>query len=1064
MILLDCCFSGAFTARHRFQGGVRQEPRRGKRERGTFYLTSSTHMKASKAEDPERPSLFTQVLLDGLRGAAASTSEDGWITTSELSRYAFTEMARLRQHTPVESSEGVTEPIRLVAAPGSEAAVRQGPAVVTTPADDAPFDADQWRRLISYYTSCMQRSTALQAFVDPKDTRRYVAVPPGPEVVYSGEGPVSLSGSAAALADRARDEGRGLLYGYPVVPLRPGRGKPVHLGPLLICDVNVSPDHVLHASFPPRPSPALIDLLQLSEVEADELVQRVEQVFVPGQPASLAAVVSLLMATFDLEPLADLEPAALVGRILPAPIDRVQNAGMLYSVDVADAPERQLIEDVQAMVKNPGAIAATALGRLAAMPAEAEEDPPPVLTVAMSPVNEAQEEVIRSAMSRPMTVAQGPPGTGKSQLVTALLTTATASGQSVLIGSTSNQAVNSVVERVAELIGPGLVLRTGNKEHRQQEPEHLAVILRAYPQDLRRVVPDDRTPQSELRLVANEAEGLRRALNDHRLLERDLADLAIARQPETADVVPLPEENAALEQLVQLTDRALASRWFGWWYRWRLRAFGITDRKDVELLSERAVFELRWRERHKSLSTLPEVQKSWRRLNDLVAVERPNLSLDLLKAQIARRVAAQARLLQDRADEMAKPNPRSWAGFPQLLSALPGWAVTALSARSLQPRAGMYDLVIIDEAAQCTVPAILPMLYRAKRALIIGDPRQLPPVVDLNDQDDAVEQAKAGLGAGWLGDRRLIFGRHSAYDAFAAAVGTTYLLDEHYRCHPEIVDVPNREVYQGRLTVLTDPARLAVQADPAVRWHHVTGRFDYGPRGSGRNDLEIAEVIAEVRRLRSVYPDASIGVVTPLTAQQRNLAAALRRAGLEENLLCATIHKFQGSERDIMVISPVGAHGIHERTKGWLVHQTNLWNVAITRARSELVVVGDRSWWSAQRGLLTALANHDGLTAVAADADPEAADRLHAALRTAGLSVRRDVAVSGRVVDLMVSGQNGGIAVVVDDPLGDPDGRKLRKVLALIDILGAHTQVARIPAWRCYAEPEAVAGELALMI
>jgi hypothetical protein len=215
-----------------------------------------------------------------------------------------------------------------------------------------------------------------------------------------------------------------------------------------------------------------------------------------------------------------------------------------------------------------------------------------------------------------------------------------------------------------------------------------------------------------------------------------------------------------------------------------------------------------------------------------------------------------------------------------------------------------------------------------------------------------------------------------------------------------------------------------------------------------------------VAQLRAAYPDASIGVVTPLAAHQRGLAAALRTAGLTDSLLCATIHKFQGSERDIMVISPVGAHGVGDRTRDWLVHQTNLWNVAITRARSQLVVVGDRSWWSGQRGLLSALATGRGLAAAVPDVTAGPADRLHLALRATKLTVQRDAAVSGQVFDLIVRGTNRELAVVVDDPAGNADGRALRKVLARLDIVGGHPPVRRVPAWRCLAEPEQVAAEL----
>ncbi|MBN1171685.1 MAG: AAA family ATPase [Micromonosporaceae bacterium] len=1059
VVLLDCCFSGAFGARHRFRGGLRQEPRRGRRERGTFVLTSSTHLKASKAQGPDQPSVFTKVLLNGLRGGAATVAaDDGWITTHDLSRYAITELARCDQNKPVESSEGVSEPIRLVLEPGSQAPGRPATGAAASPAADAPFDADQWRRVIAYYVNCMQRSAVLQSFIDPRRDRTYVAARAGGEAVLTATAPIQIGGRALALLQRAREDKKELRYGYPVVAVRQGRRRDVRLAPLLICDVTVGDDGVLHPC-PPRPSPALVDHCQLAIVEADELVHQVEQTFVPGDRQALAATVDLLMKTFGLKPMVDLDPAALSGTVQPAPIDRVQNTAVLYIGGATDAPEQQLVEDLRFIAKNPRSVERTALSSLAACPPAGSGEP--VVTVALNQVNEAQEAIIQAAMSRPLTVAQGPPGTGKSQLVTALLATATAAGQSVLVGSTSNQAVDSVADRVTEQVGPGLLVRTGNKERRDQEPKYIADILAAYPPTERQRPPDTRTPMDELRLLAAEAAELRRALDERRLVERDLADLAVERRQAPADAVRLPEDDLALQRLVSLTDRALGSRWFGWWYRWRLRQYGVATREAIAELAERAVFELRWRERGRHLATLPAAEVAWRRLTDLVATERPAHSVTLLHAQIARRVAAGERLLRERADEMAKPKPNTWACLPQLLTVLPGWATTAMSARRLCKDAATYDLVVIDEAAQCTVPQILPMLYRAKRALIIGDPRQLTPVVDLPADEDNAERVRADLSSTWLSTRKLTYTEHSAYDAFATAAGETFLLNEHYRCHPDIIEVPNREVYQGRLTVLTDPARLAAPADPAVRWRDVPGAFRRGTNGSGRNDIEITAVVDEVRQLRAAYPDASIGVVTPLAAHRRALATALRTANLDDNLLCETIHKFQGSERDIMVISPVGAQDIPEKTRDWLVHQTNLWNVAITRAKSQLVVVGDRSWWSSQRGLLTALADGREPDQARPDDQIGPADLLHRALRCRDITVRRDVTVAGHPVDLVASHAGIDVAVVVDDPDGDADGRALRTLLARLDIVHGNMPAHRAPAWQCLVEPERVAATLA---
>ncbi|MFI5931891.1 AAA domain-containing protein [Actinoplanes sp. NPDC051494] len=1055
VVLLDCCFSGSFSARARLSGGMRAEPRRGKHERGTFILTSSTHLEASKVQGPDEPSVFTEVLLDGLRGRAEG-GEDGWLTTSELSRYAMAEMARRRRHHPVESSEGVTEAAKLVRT--VEAGNAADPAVGGGGDDNAAFDADQWRKLLRYYVACLRRSAVLQSFIDPRASNSYVVFPGGPERVFTAAGPVQLPAQIAKLARQASANGKSLIYGYGVTAVKPQPWASPVLAPLLVCDVNVSPDGALHAVFPPRPHLALADARKLSDIETEQLTERVAQVFTPGDPASLVASIELLMNALGLKQVGAMDPAELTGTVRPAPVDGVQNAAILQFTEDAGGPQRALLQDLEDMIKNPTAISGTALGALAEPPADTPGRD--VTVVAPDRLNEAQEEIIAAAMSRRITVAQGPPGTGKSQLVTALLATATAANERVLVGSTGNQAVSSVSDKAIALVGEGLLVRTGNKAVRAAEPELLAGLL-STARAAGRAAPDERTPAGELRIVSTEITSLRAHLDQRRLLERDLADLAPERSAKPPELA-LPDADEDLARLVELTDRASTSRLLGWWYRWSLRRrYGVRDRAAVEDLGRHACIEARWRDRRAGLSRLPELEKDWRRLTELTGTERPRHSVDLLRAQVIRRVAAGSALLRKRIEELSKDRPDKYACFPELLTPLPGWATTAMSARQFRPTPALFNLVVIDEAAQCTIPAILPMLFRADRALIIGDPRQLQPVVTLSEREDLDLQDRAGLSRRWLNDRGLTFTRHSTYDAFAQSAGFAYLLDEHYRCHPDIIEPANRQVYQGRLTVLTDPRRLNAEADPALRWRHVAGTFERGYSGSGSNPTEVDEVVRQVAESCAMFPDAKIGVVTPLAPQERALQLALRRAGFATaEVTCGTIHKFQGSERDIMVISAVGADGIQGPTRNWLVHQTNLWNVAITRAQSQLVIVGDQSWWSGQRGLLASVAQGAGRGASDHGRPVDAADQLHAALRGSGLTVRRDVSVQGSVHDLVVSGPDRELAVLVDDPAGDPDGRAFRKVLARLDVTGGPASVLRVPVWRCLAQPRDVAAEL----
>jgi hypothetical protein len=1063
VVLLDCCFSGAFGSRNRFRGGVRQEPRRGVRQHGTFILTSSTHLKAAKTQGNDRPSVFTEAMLAGLRGAAAPNGEL-WITTNDLARYVQGQLARDPHRRPVESSEGVTEPIKLVTVEQTrEATSHKTPQHQQRNDGDAELDADQWRRLLRYYVACMERAAVLESFIDVGARQTYRPMPAGPERVLARKA-TDRSGTPeiATFGQQLAAAGHQLRYGYPVLVQRGNQQRSgPRCAPLLVCDVTLTSEGGLLATLPPQPNRALARDLGLSDVEIDDLVQQVEETFIPGEAAALGETVRRLMAVLGVAPAVPIDPAALTGTVTSGPLNRVQNTAVLYGVEPSDAAQQRLIQDLRdSIAVDPTKIAMTALDTLAGKTVADKSSAAPVTIVAPDRLNEAQEQIIAAAMSRRLTVAQGPPGTGKSQLVTALIATASAARQSVLVGSTNNRAVDEVVERITNRVGPGLVVRTGNREQLSKEPELLAEMLATHA-DSRS--GNEQTTEAELRLLQKEIAQLRAALDDRRLIERDLAELATEQPSDERDELKLPADEAKLMSLVHLADRAVRGGIFGWWWRWRLRAFRLADRAAIEAFAYRVTVELRWRTGRRLLAELPGESTTWSRLTELVTVERPEHSQRLLQAQLARRIRDGADALRLRIEEMSKAPPNTWRGFSELLRRLPAWATTTMSARVLPPKPALFDLVVIDEAAQCSIPAVLPMLYRARRALIIGDPRQLPPVITLPAHEEPQHQAEMGLSSEWLESRRLVYTRNSAYDAFAAVAGQIHLLDEHYRCHPDIVAGPNRHVYQGRLTILTDPTRLTAPAEPAVRWQHVNGAFKHSGTGSGANQPELNAVAAEAQRLRAEYPSASIGIVTPLAAQQRQLASTLVGAGLPEaDIVCGTIHRFQGGERDIMVISPVGAHGVRERTRNWLIHQTNLWNVAITRARSQLVVVGDQEWWAAQQGLLAELAHG---SSAKEEASPtgirSAADQLHDSLRRSGLHVERDVRRGFHRYEIVTDSAEATIALVVDDPAGDADGRRLRQVLTWIDVAASTVIVRRVPIWRCYTEPDLVVAELA---
>lgn len=281
------------------------------------------------------------------------------------------------------------------------------------------------------------------------------------------------------------------------------------------------------------------------------------------------------------------------------------------------------------------------------------------------------------------------------------------------------------------------------------------------------------------------------------------------------------------------------------------------------------------------------------------------------KERDARALLAEARALEARAE--AEVLDRAEVVLATL---------TSLDGPALVGR--RFGLAVLDEATQALEPAAYLALLKADRALLAGDPLQLPPTV-----------LSAAAQAGGLGVS--LFERLAAGAGAAAQVA----LAEQHRMNARIMAFPSEALYGGRLRAHPAVAGWALDEAPLVVVDTAGRGFEEGvPEGSDsrQNEGEAELAAAEVRKVLALgVPPEEVAVISPYDAQVqrlRQLLADLLDRGLEVD----TVDGFQGREKDAVVVSLVRSNDGGE--VGFLADVRRM-NVALTRARKKLVVIGD---------------------------------------------------------------------------------------------------------------------------
>ncbi len=233
-----------------------------------------------------------------------------------------------------------------------------------------------------------------------------------------------------------------------------------------------------------------------------------------------------------------------------------------------------------------------------------------------------------------------------------------------------------------------------------------------------------------------------------------------------------------------------------------------------------------------------------------------------------------------------------------------------------------YDVVVIDEAGQALEAACWVPILKGKKVVLAGDPFQLPPTVKSR------EAAQKGLSKTML--ERLV----SNFDR-------VNLLEVQYRMHEDIMMFSNDQFYSGRLKAhVSNAGHLNFDGDKPLEFLDTAGcgyEEMEGEDSESRQNIEEAKLIMRhFERWRHLAKgDESIAVISPYRAQVKALEELFSSV---PNVTVNTIDSFQGQERDVVYISLVRSN--EKQEIGFLKDYRRM-NVAMTRARKKLVVIGD---------------------------------------------------------------------------------------------------------------------------
>jgi hypothetical protein len=540
--------------------------------------------------------------------------------------------------------------------------------------------------------------------------------------------------------------------------------------------------------------------------------------------------------------------------------------------------------------------------------------------------NKEQRKVADYASKSKVLVVHGPPGTGKSQTICNLVSHLVAAGNTVLVTSQKDKALEVVRDKLPTIDYFAMSLLRSDEDSQKTLLQALEYSRAAAGRedgdklqrdkrfieeklaDNRKQTDKMRVKFSELRRLEHEQFGTFNSLGKIRAGKNNALNFKSGLFGKLGTAIESYRLTFATKRINMryVDDTRDVSN--------RLRTLAKEHRDlVVKLLSVQRRLQLHKAAHNKATSFVVELTKK------LLSKKRKTESLEKLKGKI---------------------------NFEDLLGVFPCWILSIDDVARLFPlECGLFDYLIVDEASQCNQATALHLAYRAKRMVVVGDEKQLPNSSVQWLRVQTVEQLLKKNGLADHPKKEFLSAHESLLGLALGSKDRQVYLVEHFRCDPRIIAWSNREFYGDSLRIMT-PLR-SMRFSNAIEIRTLNDASEDIERHV--NDREANAVVAEVVRILDDPKMAglSLGVISPFQPQADLIFRKLQFRLLDRwnecehrGLTSSTADGFQGDERDIIIYSL--RHGPGSRPGSITGIEANQGsrriNVAFTRARRKIIL------------------------------------------------------------------------------------------------------------------------------